>query len=55
MSMHSAEALASEQSSTMTELGFGPGSGEVTPYELPDIDQILVAHPSGQSRERVET
>ncbi len=42
MSMHSAEALASEQSSTMTELGFGPGSGEVTPYELPDIEQILV-------------
>ena len=42
MSMHSAEDLASEQSSTMTELGFGPGSGEVTPYELPDIEQILV-------------
>jgi flagellar assembly protein FliH len=42
MSMHSAEALVSEQSSTMTELGFGPGSGEVTPYELPDIEQILV-------------
>ncbi|MCC6708569.1 MAG: flagellar assembly protein FliH [Gammaproteobacteria bacterium] len=41
MSMHSAEAVASEQSVTMTE-GFGPGNGVVTPYELPDIEQILV-------------
>ena len=44
--MQSAEALAVEQATTMTELGFGPGEGVVTPYELPDIEQILVRNGS---------
>jgi len=40
--MQSAEAIAIEQANTMTECGFGPGEGIVTPYELPDIEEILV-------------
>ena len=40
--MHSAEAIATDQANTMTELGFGLGEGVVTLYELPDIEQILV-------------
>ncbi len=40
--MQNAEAIAAEQASVMTESGFGPGEGIVTPYELPDIEQILV-------------
>ena len=40
--MYAAEAIASEVGTRMDELGFGPGTGLVTSYELPDIEQILV-------------
>ena len=40
--MHAAQAIDTDAATTMDELGFGPGNGLVTSYELPDIEQILV-------------
>ncbi len=45
--MHAAEIIDTTVGTSMDELGFGPGTGLVTSYELPDIEQILVRNGAG--------